>query len=266
MIPKTIHYCWFGHNPLPQLAQKCIESWKKYCPDYKIVEWNEETVDISACPTYVQVAYAQRKWAYVTDYIRLKVVYEHGGIYLDTDVELLKPLDNLLSHHAFMGCEGMENVNTGLGFGAEKGFEFLRRNMAVYEDMNPTDENGNFVSNPCPYYTTSLLKDGGVQFPIKHPTETADGMTLYPNHVFNPYDWKADKLHITKETVSIHHYSGSWMTEQQRKGYMQKAKSEQIALKFGTIAAKAYEVYFWSKKKNGGPGFLQWCVNKEKRH
>lgn len=104
-IPKVIHYCWFGHDPKPKLAEKCIKSWKKKCPDYKIIEWNEENFDISACPLYVRQAYEAKKWAFVTDYVRLKVVYEHGGIYLDTDVELKKNLDFLLNHKAYFGFE-----------------------------------------------------------------------------------------------------------------------------------------------------------------
>ena len=95
MIPKVIHYCWFGGNPKPKLAEKCIKSWKKYCPDYEIIEWNEDNFDISAAPLYVRQAYEAKKWAFVTDYVRLEVVYNHGGVYLDTDVELLKSLDSL---------------------------------------------------------------------------------------------------------------------------------------------------------------------------
>lgn len=261
-IPKIIHYCWFGGNAKPQLATKCVESWKKYCPGYEIVEWNESNIDLNACPVYVQKAYAMKKWAFITDYIRLKVVYENGGIYLDTDVELLKPLDHLLHHRAYFGCEGTEYVNTGLGFGAEAGHPFLRKNMAVYEEMDPVNEEGAFVSSPCPHYTTAVLKEMGVVFPIEQAVEASDGVVIYPNHVFNPYNWKTEKLHVTKETVSIHHYSGSWMTELQRKGFLQRAKSEQLQRKFGKTASKLYEIYYWSRKENGGPGFFTWCIRK----
>ena len=122
MIPKLIHYCWFGHNPLPKDAKRCIRSWKKYCPDYVIKEWNEDNFDISQCPQYVRQAYEAKKWAFVSDYVRLKLVHDHGGVYMDTDVELLKPLDRLLSHKAYFGFEddGLQ-INTGLGFGAERG-------------------------------------------------------------------------------------------------------------------------------------------------
>lgn len=262
MIPKKIHYCWFGGNPKPALTQKYLESWAKYCPDYEIVEWNETNVDLNACPVYVQKAYSMKKWAFVTDYVRLKVIYENGGIYLDTDVELLKPLDGLLHHQAFLGCEGTEYVSTGLGFGAEAGHPFLLENMAVYEALNPIDENGSFVSSPCPHYTTAVLKDMGVIFPIENIVEASAGLTIYPNHFFNPYNWKTEKLHISKETISIHHYSGSWMTPQQKKVLLQRAKSKEIAQRYGQVASKVYEVYFWSKKENGGSGSFTWFMNK----
>lgn len=262
MIPSKIHYCWFGRNPKSELVQKCINSWQKYCPDYEIIEWNEDNIDLDACPLYVREAYVRKKWAFVTDYVRLKVVYENGGFYLDTDVELLRPLNCMSKHRAYLGSEGADYVNTGLGFGAEAGFPFLRANMTVYEELNPINENGEFVSNPCPHYTTRLLKEAGVVFPIVRTYETADGLVIYPNHFFNPYNWKTQELCVNKETISIHHYSGSWMTEAQRKGYLQRAKSEQIERKFGSFAAKLYEIYFWNKKENGGAGLVKWFFKK----
>ena len=117
-IPKVIHYCWFGGNPKPKLVQKCIHSWKKYCPDYEIIEWNESNFDISSCPLYVRQAYDVKKWAFVSDYARLKIIHTCGGIYLDTDVELIKSLDSLLEYNAFFGFEDGKYVATGLGFGA----------------------------------------------------------------------------------------------------------------------------------------------------
>lgn len=104
-VPKIIHYCWFGGNPKPKLAEKCIKSWKKFCPDYQIIEWNEENFDVSAAPEYVRQAYAAKRWAFVTDYVRLKAMTEMGGIYMDTDVELVKPLTPFLAHDAFAGFE-----------------------------------------------------------------------------------------------------------------------------------------------------------------
>lgn len=132
MIPKTIHYCWFGRNPKPALAQKCLQSWKKHCPDYTIMEWNEDNYDISSAPLYVRQAYGAKKWAFVTDYVRLHVVHDHGGIYMDTDVELKKNPDALLEHSAYFGFEDGQYVNTGLGFGAVPGHPILKEIMYDY--------------------------------------------------------------------------------------------------------------------------------------
>ena len=132
MIPKIIHYCWFGRNPLPKTAEKCIRSWKKYCPDYEIIRWDESNFDVN-CNEYCREMYEQEKWAFLTDYVRLRVVYENGGIYLDTDVEVIKPLDDLLHNSAYMGLETTDKVATGLGFGAERNHWFIGENMKYYE-------------------------------------------------------------------------------------------------------------------------------------
>ena len=117
MIPRKIHYFWFGGNEKPAKVKKCINSWKKYCPDYELVEWNESNFDVHCMP-FVEQAYNAKKYAFVSDVARLIVVYEQGGIYMDTDVEVIKPLDDLLENKAYMSFENNENVNTGQGFGA----------------------------------------------------------------------------------------------------------------------------------------------------
>src|SRR5687768_11691675 len=137
-IPKKIHYCWFGGNPLTPLAKDCIESWKKYCPDYEIVEWNEKNVDIDSSP-FMKAAYDNKKWAFVSDYARYKIIYENGGIYLDVDVEVIKSLDDLLEYGAYMGFEGNEYVNSGLGFGAMAGDETLKDILNVYDKTSYED-------------------------------------------------------------------------------------------------------------------------------
>ena len=133
-IPKVIHYCWFGKGEMPKIAQKCIKSWKKYCPDYEIICHNEENFDISQ-NRYMKEAYDAKKWAFVSDFVRLKVIYDHGGVYLDTDVELLKPLDPLLECRGFMGFDEKGIVATGLGFGAERGNEIVGAFLKDYEDI-----------------------------------------------------------------------------------------------------------------------------------
>ncbi len=134
MIPKIIHYCWFGGNEKPKLAKKCIESWKKFCPDYEIVEWNEQNVDVNM-NAYTKMCYENKKFAFLTDYVRLLVVEKHGGIYFDTDVELLCSFDDMLDNDAFFGFENPEYVNTGVGFGAEKGNLLVTQMLEEYTNL-----------------------------------------------------------------------------------------------------------------------------------
>ena len=137
MIPKKIHYFWFGENEKPKSVQKCINSWKKYCPDYEIIEWNKTNFDIHCMP-FVEQAYEAKKYAFVSDVARLMVVYEYGGIYMDTDVEVIKPLDDLLENRSYMSFENNENINTGQGFGSESGTEILKFHIAQYENEQPS--------------------------------------------------------------------------------------------------------------------------------
>lgn len=211
MIPKKIHYMWFGRNPLPALTKKCIKSWKKYCPDYEIILWNEDNFDIGSCPRYVREAYECKKWAFVSDYVRLKIVHDEGGIYLDTDVELIKSIDHLLDTTAFFGFETDGGcVATGLGFGSEKGAPVLRALMADYEDIPFVKEDGSYDLTTCPVrntrtlYRFGLVKDGGDQL-------LEGGVRILPSEYLSPIVYSTGKKNITKNTVSIHHYQSSWV-------------------------------------------------------
>jgi len=135
MIPKTIHYCWFGRNPKPKLAQKCIKSWKKYCPDYEIIEWNEDNFDIASAPLYVRQAYEAKKWAFVTDYVRLSAMTKFGGVYMDTDVEVVKPLDRFLNHDAVSGYESESCIPTGL-MACREGFPLFLEFLHYYDEAS----------------------------------------------------------------------------------------------------------------------------------
>lgn len=212
MIPQIIHYCWFGHNPKPKLAEKCIKSWKRYCPDYEIIEWNEDNFDISACPLYVRQAYEAKKWAFVTDYVRLQVVYEHGGIYMDTDVELKKSLDPLLDHQAYFGFEDGVYINTGLGFGAVKGMPLLREMMDDYQDIPFVLPDGSFDTTTCPERNTEVLLRHGLR--QDNTKQVIDGFAIYPKDVFCPLDYYTGKVAKTKNTVAIHWFSASWQTKE----------------------------------------------------
>ena len=223
MIPKTIHYCWFGRNPKPKLAEKCIKSWKKYCRGYEIVEWNEDNFDLNSAPLYVRQAYEAKKWAFVTDYVRLKVVHDYGGIYLDTDVELLKNLNSLLGYNAYFGFEGGKYVNTGLGFGAEKGTPILREMMDDYEGIPFVLPDGSFDIKPCPQRNTDiLLKYGLIQNDQK---QILDGnILILPSVYLCPVSYVDGKNKRTKETVSVHWFCASWQTKEQQKRHREVAK------------------------------------------
>lgn len=227
MIPKIIHYCWFGRNPKPQLAHKCISSWKQHCPDYTIIEWNEDNYDLSAAPLYVRQAYAAKKWAFVTDFIRLQVVYDHGGIYMDTDVELRKSIDGLLNHHAYFGFENEKNINTGLGFGAEKGAPILGDMMKDYMDIPFLREDGTLDLLPCPLRNTEvLLKYGLVQNNRKQILQK--DILILPTVYLCPYNYVLNVMRPSFKTISIHWFDASWQTEEQRIQTQMDRKKEWI--------------------------------------
>lgn len=208
-IPKVIHYCWFGRTLLPLSAQKCIESWKEKCPEYKIIKWTEDNFNLSECPVYVQQAYDAKKWAFVTDYARLKIVYDNGGIYLDTDVEVLKSLSPLLNNSAFFGFEDEAYVATGLGFGAVAHAQILQELMNDYRKSSFLKENGEYDLTSCPVRNLHVFQDYGL-IQNNKLQRLKDGSLILPTEYLCPLDTKTGLLHKTKKTFSIHHYSASW--------------------------------------------------------
>lgn len=220
-ISKIIHYCWFGGKPLPKTAIKCIQSWKKYCPDYKIIEWNDKNFDIN-CNAYCAEMFKQKKWAFLSDYVRLKVIYKYGGIYLDTDVQLIKSLDDLILEGAYMGFENTGRVATGLGFAAEKGNPIIYENMKYYDDLR------NFDSlKSCPYITTEILQRHGL---TNNTTivQKIDGFTIYPEEYLCPKNERTGLTKITKNTYSIHHFDASWFEESWKKGQKKRWRDAKI--------------------------------------
>lgn len=218
MIPRIIHYCWFGNNPKPPIAQKCYKSWRKYCPEYKIIEWNEDNFDLSTAPLYVQQAYIAKKWAFVTDYIRLKVVYDNGGIYLDTDVELVRSLDDLLGYRAFFGFEGKQYINTGLGFGAVQNTPILKELMKDYEDNPFSMGDGTFDLTPCPARNTEVfMRFGLVCDGSKQMLEQR--ILILPEEYLCPIDNATRVLRKTRNTISIHHFDASWQNPEEKKSH-----------------------------------------------
>jgi len=212
-IPKIIHYCWFGGNPISELGEKCIASWKKYCPEYEIIRWDESNFDIS-CNQYVKEAYEAKRWAFVTDYIRLHVVYNNGGIYLDTDVELLKSFDDLLGYSGFMGFENERNINTGLGFGAVKNNNIIYEIMNDYKKIPFIKEDGRFDLTPCPQRNTKILARKGLK--LNNTRQIIEDVVFLPTIYLSPKDFESGKIIVTEKTFSIHHFNASWHTEQQK--------------------------------------------------
>ncbi len=215
MIPRVIHYFWFGKQPLSELALKCIESWKKYCPDYEIKLWNEDNYDITQ-NQYMHQTYLAGKYGFTVDYARLDVIYKYGGIYLDTDVELLKSLDELLDNHCFMGFETQKSVALGLGFGAEAGNNTILSLMKTYDEISFILPNGNLNLRPSPGIQTEILIKLGLSTDGKEQI-IDNGCHIYPKAYFNPCNLDTSEIIVEDSTISIHHYAGSWLTEKNRR-------------------------------------------------
>lgn len=209
MIPKKIHYCWFGRGEKPALAKKCIASWKKYCPDYEIIEWNEDNFNLDY-NGYTRYCYDNRKWAFLSDFVRLVVVAEQGGIYFDTDVELLKNPAELLHYGAFYGFENDTNIATGLGFGAEANHPTIVAMREEYAAVAP-DCNGNYPMIVCPALNTKALVPFGLK--LDGSRQNVGGAEILPAEYLNPYDDPTGRLNKTSNTVSVHWYSKSWMSK-----------------------------------------------------
>lgn len=215
MIPKIIHYCWFGGNPLPESAQKCIKSWRKHFPDFEIREWNESNFDVNVLP-YTQEAYQAKKYAFVSDVARLIILCNEGGLYFDTDVEVIAGFDDILERGAFMGEEsGSKNgsmplVNPGLGLASEKGNRVLESIIDYYKTLHFLNDNGEQNPGTIVTHTTYVLeKQYGLQ--PTNEIQFLDGITIYPEDYFNPFDDLTGILRKTNNTRSIHWFSKTWI-------------------------------------------------------
>lgn len=223
MIPKVIHYCWFGGHELPESANRCIQSWKKFLPDYEIKEWNESNFNVHCC-AYVEQAYEKGKWAFVSDFARFWILFHEGGVYFDTDVELIKSLQPILDKGPFFGVEKGETlmVAPGLGMAAYPDMPFYRDVINDYKGDHFTNEAGEMNLTTVVERTTSLLKQRGLDsLELNHGTKV-DDIFIYPPDYFCPLDFQTGILTITPITYSIHHYDGSWITEEQRRKQMLK--------------------------------------------
>ena len=191
------------------------ESWRKYCPEWDIKEWNEQNYDIQKVP-YIRDAYKEKKWAFVTDYVRLDIIWQHGGIYLDTDVELIKPLEYFLEQEVFFALEKRNlYIATGLGFGAVPGNRILEQLMDLYRNLSFYKEDGSLNLTACPKYTTDFFLRKGYQF--KDVTQCCEGATIYGSEYFCPMDFRTGIVSVTENTYGIHWYEASWFPESDKK-------------------------------------------------
>lgn len=194
-IPKVIHYCWFGGNLKPELIQKCIASWRKFCPDWEIIEWNESNFDVNFCP-YAEKAFKEKRWAFLTDAARLKIVYEHGGVYLDTDAELIRSIEPLMNGRAWFGYATATEIGTGLGFGAEPKHWFIQKLLDQYLKMS---------------YDTD--------YDLCTRIDTLTFREYFPNFAGDQkiaQSYKGINIVNNIYAYEIHHYTGTWQTPLQR--------------------------------------------------
>lgn len=233
VIPKKIHYCWFGRNPKPKMAEKCIRSWKKYLKGYEIIEWNEDNYDISQKPHYVREAYENKKWAYVSDYARFDILFQYGGVYFDTDVEVIRDMSRLLEKGAFMGCEkdglvsgadekskGKKTVNPGLGIAVAPGLGIYKEILDSYQEDRFILEDGSFNYKTIVTRTTDILIGHGLKNICE--IQNVGGITIYPTEYFCPKSFEDGIIRKTSNTYSIHHFDSSWYTEEQQQRKKQK--------------------------------------------
>jgi len=239
IIPKIIHYCWFGGNPLPASSTKCINSWKKYFPDYEIIEWNESNYNVNIIP-FTSDANKEKKYAFLSDFARFDILYKNGGIYFDTDVEVIKSFDNILFNSSFLGMETSGRINPGLGCA------FYSKHPVIFEIIN--------IYNELNYYefiksnktivdiTTDIFKIKG--FINNNYIQKICDITIYPSEYFNPIDYDTHYLHKTDKTYSIHYGESSW-TDRNRKftAYIHKLLCRLFGKKIGAFLSGKFRKF-----------------------
>ena len=214
MEKKYIHYCWFGDKPLPKLAKKCIQSWKKYLPDYEIIKWSEENFDINECP-FVKEAYEKKKYAFVADYARTKALKEMGGIYFDTDMEVTKNIDDLFISDTFLGIEDTGYVAVGVWYEKNKNALLPTELLKIYKNMSGFDIE-NMADFSIPKLISNILNDKGLEYGSNEIQKLDDSIYIYPRDYFYPYSYNRDNNKFTDNTRMIHYYDASWIPLKER--------------------------------------------------
>lgn len=262
VVPKKIHYCWFGGNPLPPFAIKCIESWKKYLPDYEIIEWNESNYDVNKIP-YISQAYKEKKYAFVSDYARFDILYEYGGIYFDTDVEVIKDLTEIISKGNFFGMEASGAIASGLGIGSKKGEIVIKEIIDSYLTSSFIKEDGTLNLYTVVDRVSDIFRKHG--FLNENRIQTIANFLIYPKEYFCPKDVDTGILTITNNTYTIHHYDASWIEPWQKEvqdfkyKYMENHKTSKFS--------RFIVLFYHCKKAIENLGFkkgLKYIINKIK--
>lgn len=245
-IPKIIHYCWFGNNAETKLVQRCKQSWKEYLPDYKVVLWNEKNFDINE-NQFVFEAYQKKKWAFVTDFVRLKVLYDYGGIYMDTDVEIIKNLDCFLQNGAFTGFESDQDIPTGI-MGAKPGHRWIKYLLDYYYDKKFILNDGSIDITTNVQIISKLSGKCGL-VPNNQYQVICQDVHLYPKDYFAPKSYETGRISLTSNTHCIHHFAGSWLSQKQ------KLKNRAVGLIKIHLGEAVYQKIRQRKQKIGE------CVN-----
>lgn len=259
-IPHTIHYCWFGGNPLPELAQKCIASWKKFLPNYEIIEWNEGNYDVLKIP-YATQAYDAKKYAFVSDYARFDILYQHGGIYFDTDVEVIKPLDDILQRGAFAGVESAGALNAGLGIASPAASPVYCEILDSYNSAAFLKGDGTMDLTTVVERVSGIFRRHG--FTDKNEIQEVAGITVYPAEYFCPKDYRTGTLNITENTYTIHHFDGSWLSKEDlEKVELGREIHSKVRIKFLAEIIFMMQCFFKRLKREGLAKGIKYYFNK----
>ena len=234
MIEKKIHYIWVGGKPLTKLAKKCIKSWKKFCPDYEIIEWNENNFDVTQ-NTFCRQAYEAKKWAFVSDYMRMHILYEHGGVYMDTDVEVLKPLDEFLHNKAFSGFEQFDIIPTGI-IAAQKNNEWIKNILDWYTDATFVDDINELTMEEVfkksnVHIITEITKSMYPELTLNNQTQHLGEVSFYEKVIFCPLTGGNGVFLDISKSYTIHHFAGSWLPKKNLMGRIKTVLRNKIGVK-----------------------------------
>lgn len=237
MIPKIIHFCWLSGEQYPDLVEKCIKSWRDNLPDYEIMCWDLKRFDINCC-RYTKEAFLEKKYAFASDYIRLYALYHFGGIYLDSDIEVLKSFDDLLNLKAFTCFQKMSMTLSPWIIGSEKGNKIIKEFLDYYEERSFYDENGKMDLTPNPYPFTAICKRHGLI--LKDVKQELDEISIFSHDYFCPYNPSKDVLEVTDNTYTIHYFNAEWMSEDQKR---RRKRKQEVTKKYGRYVGLA--AYGW---------------------